>query len=59
MDYKENFNDGYVMALNYAEINLMSLKVMIDSGSWTKEELIGQIDRMNADIKELKTEKRV
>ena len=56
-EYKSAYQDGYVMALNFAELNLMSLRVMVSTGCWNKDELLGQIDRMSKDIKELQTEK--
>ena len=55
--YKSAYADGYVMALNFADLNLMSLRVMVASGSWDKDELLSQIDRMALDIKKLQTEK--
>jgi hypothetical protein len=45
------------MALNFADLNLMSLKVMVESGCWNRNELLEQIDRMANDIKKLQTEK--
>jgi hypothetical protein len=56
-EYKSAYADGYVMALNFADLNLMSLRVMVESGCWDKDELLGQIDRMAQDIKELQTQK--
>ena len=56
-EYKSAYQDGYVMALNFADLNLMSLRVMVATGCWNKDELLGQIDRMSKDIKELQTEK--
>mgnify|MGYP003632449184 CR=1 FL=1 len=56
-NYKSAYADGYVMALNFADLNLMSLKVMVESGCWNRNELLEQIDRMANDIKKLQTEK--
>lgn len=56
-NYKSAYADGYVMALNFADLNLMSLKVMVESGCWNRNELLDQIDRMANDIKKLQTEK--
>jgi len=56
-NYKSAYADGYVMALNFADLNLMSLKVMVESGCWDRDELLGQIDRMAKDIKKLQKEK--
>jgi hypothetical protein len=56
-EYKSAYADGYVMALEFANLNLMSLGVMVASGSWDRDELLGQIDRMAKDIKELQSEK--
>ena len=56
-NYKSAYADGYVMALNFADLNLMSLKVMVESGCWNRNELLDQIDRMAKDIKKLQTEK--
>ena len=56
--YKSAYADGYVMALEFANLNLMSLRVMIQSGCWDKDELLGEIDRMATTIKELQTEKQ-
>ena len=56
-NYKSAYADGYVMALNFADLNLMSLKVMVESGCWNRNELLEQIDRMAKDIKKLQTEK--
>ena len=55
--YKSAYSDGYVMALNFADLNLMSLRVMVESGCWNKDELLGEIDRMATTLKELQTEK--
>tara|TARA_R110002096_G_scaffold149991_2_gene311703 strand:- start:1836 stop:2027 length:192 start_codon:yes stop_codon:yes gene_type:complete len=57
--YKSAYHDGYIMALNFAEINLMSLRVMVETGSWSKDELLSELNRMSSDIKELATEKSV